>query len=269
MTQLSITDLSPSPPAVAPPSEQTGSEPTRIQPTAGLGRSEPLSPFVAWSAEDRARIPPELLEVIQQRSLLSELLRDAPALVQRLLDPPRLRPTTYACLATIFASEAAFAAAARAHLGWGAAMHSAILTPLGTILAIAAVIGPIYATSLLTAARLPQARLVPILLAAVATGALVLLPIAPITHVAMGFDREWAGPLSVCGAFALCAIAAGARIRALLLELATEVARRSTGQRSTTLSPDDAYRVGILARMAMILLGFSCTLALWAFDAMG
>ena len=85
------------------------------------------------------------------------------------------------------------------------------------LLALAASLGPIYAASILLAARVPLARLVAALLASAATGSLVLAGLAPPLYLMWRLDSEWAGPLTLCAAFLLSGLSAGARIHRLLL----------------------------------------------------
>jgi hypothetical protein len=232
-------------------------------------RSELVSPFVAYGPEDRGEIPERMIEAAEDRSLVGDLLRDPGAVVERILDPARAERTILGSLAAIAGSAALYALVVKGGAGLPEAARAAGLVPASMLLALAAVLGPVWATGLMIAARLPLARLVGTLTAAVATGALLLVPLAPLTRVALELNPAWAGPLSICASFGTVAAAAGGRVRGLLLRLALQVARDASPAVTIELTPHDAFRVGILARMAMVLIAFTQALAFWSFDSLG
>jgi hypothetical protein len=71
------------------------------------------------------------------------------------------------------------------------------------------------------------------------------------------------GPLSVVFAYALAGIIGGARLYRLLRELAASTVGRPE------LTDSELFRVGVLARVAMMTLGFTLSLALWSFNVLG
>lgn len=221
-------------------------------------RHEPLSPFVTFDdvtleslddAHDQARAP----------SLWVDLLRDPEAAVARMLDPSALQSAIVGSLLTVAICTGAFAFIVRFDEGALKAASGALWLAGSTLLAVAAALGPIHATSLLVAARVPMARLVAVLLGAVAAGAVVLAPLAPIVRLLHQRDEIWLGPISLVSAFAVSGLVAGTAVNALLHALAV-----ASGP--SALSDSDEFRVGILARMAMVFLGFTVALA-WGMGA--
>jgi hypothetical protein len=162
-----------------------------------------------------------------------------------------------------------FAAAASVARGQEAWWGSAALTSLNVLMSLAASLGPIYATSILLAARVPLARLVAALLAATATGSLLLAGLASPLYLLTRLNPEWAGPVMLTSSFLLAGAAAGARIHRLLSLMAETVTGQSLGGASAKLSAEDAFRVGILARIAWMMLAFTLALGFWAFNALG
>jgi hypothetical protein len=136
-------------------------------------------------------------------------------------------------------------------------------------MALAASLGPIYATSILLAARVPLARLVAALLASAATGSLLLAALASPLYLLTRLNAEWAGPLMLTSAFLLAGSAAGARVHRLLGLMAEQVTRNALGDSAAKLSGEDAFRVGILARISCMVLAFTLALGFWAFNALG
>jgi hypothetical protein len=233
-----------------------------------VSQSEPLTPFMPWSAEERAPLP-EVEEGGGERHLLVELLREPSAIVERLLDPGKLQGLVVGTVGIIGVSTLLFAASVSAASRWTEAWRAAGLTPLNVLMALAASLGPIYATSLLLAARVPLARLVAALLASAATGTLLLAGLAPPLYLMWRLDSEWAGPLMLTGAFLLSGAVAGARIHRLLHLMAETVTRAALGKADAQLSREDAFRVGILARVSWMLVAFTTALGFWAFNALG
>jgi len=233
---------------------------------ARLARTEPISPFVPWSAADREELPDAVGE--RESSLLIDLLRDARKIVERLLDPEQLQRTVLGSLVVIVTTVGFFAATVvSARLGADAWRAMAVL-PFNALLGLAAALGPIYATSVLVAARLPLARLVATMLSASATGGLILAALAPIPYGVWKLDAEWAGPLSLLAVFGVSALVSGARLRQQLLIMAEEVVRAASGDPTARLCAADEFRVRIVARMAMVFVAFTLALAVWAFDAL-
>ncbi|MDY7231430.1 hypothetical protein [Hyalangium rubrum] len=232
-----------------------------------VAKSEPLSPFMPWSAEERAPLP-QVEAPSGERSLLADLLREPSAVTERLLEPSRLQGLVLGSVAIITLSTSFFAATASAARGKEAWWGAAVLTSLNVLMSLAASLGPIYATGILVAARVPLARLVAALLAATAAGSLLLAGMAPALYLVWRLDGEWSGPLMLVSAFLLSGAAAGARIHRLLSVMAETVTRSALGE-AAKLSPEDAFRVGILARVSWMMLAFTLALGFWAFNALG
>ncbi|MFY0565406.1 hypothetical protein ACN28E_16405 [Archangium lansingense] len=232
--------------------------------------AEPLTPFMPWSVEERAPLPEPALPGEPERQLLVELLREPSAIVERLLDPARLQGLVVGSVGVIAVGTSVFAATASAARGHGEPWAlPAALASVNVLMGLAASLGPIYAASILVAARVPIARLVAALLASAATGSLLLAGLAPPLYLLWRLDAEWAGPLLLTAAFLLSGAAAGARIHRLLSLLAEAVTRTALGNASAVLSPEDAFRVGILARVSWMMVAFTSGLGFWAFNALG
>jgi hypothetical protein len=231
--------------------------------------SEPLSPFVPWSSEDRTPLEEAEAATPAGQPLLVDLLRDPSAVTERLLDPQRLQGLVLGSAGIIAACTSFFAAAATIARGKDAWWDSAGLTSINVLMALAASLGPIYATSILLAARVPLARLVAALLASAATGSLLLAALASPLYLLTRLNAEWAGPLMLTSAFLLAGSAAGARVHRLLGLMAEQVTRNALGDSAAKLSGEDAFRVGILARISCMVLAFTLALGFWAFNALG
>ncbi|QRN94712.1 hypothetical protein JRI60_37185 [Archangium violaceum] len=233
--------------------------------------AEPLTPFMPWSVEERAPLPePAAAGESSERQLLVELLREPESIVERLLDPARLQGLVLGSVGVITVCTSLFAATSSAARADGSAWAlPAALASVNVLLALAASLGPIYAASILVAARVPLARLVAALLASAATGSLLLAGLAPPLYLLWRLDSEWAGPLLLTAAFLLSGAAAGARIHRLLSLLAEAVTRTALGDATAVLSTQDAYRVGILARVSWMMVAFTSGMGFWAFDALG
>jgi hypothetical protein len=235
--------------------------------------SEPLSPFVPWSSQDRTplqEVEPSTPAPGHQ-PLLVDLLREPSAITGRLLDPSRLQGLVLGSAGIIAGCTSFFAAAASVARGKEAWWGSAALTSLNVLMSLAASLGPIYATGILLAARVPLARLVAALLAATATGSLLLAGLASPLYLLTRLNPEWAGPLMLTSSFLLAGAAAGARIHRLLSHMAETVTSKALGDGATSaqLSAEDAFRVGILARISWMMLAFTLALGFWAFNALG
>jgi hypothetical protein len=231
--------------------------------------SEQLSPFVPWSSEDRTPLAEASPPSSGSQPLLVDLLRDPAAVTERLLDPQRLQSLVLGSVGIIAGCTSFFAAAATVARGKEAWWGSAVLTSLNVLMSLAASLGPIYATGILLAARVPLARLVAALLAAAATGSLLLAALASPLYMLTRLNAEWAGPLMLTSAFLLAGAAAGARIHRLLSLMAEKVTRNALGASAMSLTEEDAFRVGILARISWMMLAFTLALGFWAFNALG
>ena len=233
--------------------------------------SEPLSPFVPWSSEDRTPLHEAVASThsLGGQPLVVDLLRDPSAVTERLLDPTRLQGVVLGSAGLIAGCTSFFAAAATIARGRGEWWGSAVLTSLNLMMSLAASLGPIYATSILLAARVPLARLVAALLAATATGSLLLAGLASPLYLLSRLDPEWGGPLMLTASFLLAGAAAGARIHRLLRLMAETVTCKALGDSAAKLSEEDAFRVGILARISWMVLAFTLALGFWAFNALG
>jgi hypothetical protein len=231
---------------------------------------EPLTPFMPWSVEERAPLPEPGAVGEPEKQLLVELLREPSSIVERLLDPSRLQGLVLGSVGVITVGTSVFAATASAARGGGEAWAlPAALASMNVLLGLAASLGPIYAASILVAARVPLARLVAALLASAATGSLLLAGLAPPLYLLWKLDAEWAGPLLLTAAFLLSGAAAGARIHGLLSIMAESVTRAALGNPTARLSAEDDYRVGILARVSWMMVAFTSGLGFWAFNALG
>jgi len=221
-------------------------------------RAEPASPFIAWSDDDRAPIADLDLG---PASLIDDLLRSPQATAERVLDPSESPELVLGALGTIVAGTACFGAIVAAARPGGSPLVTAAFAVFDVLLALAAALGPIYAASILAAARLPLSRLVATLLSSAAVGSLLLAALAPLPYGLWKVDDTWAGPLALVGAFAVSAIASGSRMRRLLHALAEQV------DPETKPTERDRARVAIVARMSMVFVAFTTGLSLWAFDA--
>ncbi|MBN1207594.1 MAG: hypothetical protein JXB05_22190, partial [Myxococcaceae bacterium] len=226
---------------------------------------EPLSPFVPWSSEDRTPLPEVEASPATpgSQALLVDLLREPASITERLLEPTRVQAVVLGSAGIIAGCTSFFAAAVSVARGQEAWWGAAALTSLNVLMSIAASLGPIYATSILLAARVPLARLVAALLAAAATGALLLAGLASPVYLMWRLDAEWAGPLMLTSAFLLSGAAAGARIHRLLSVMAETVTRKALGDDDAKLGEEDAFRVGILARISWMMLAFTLALGFW------
>ncbi len=241
---------------------------TSIGPTTALApRGEPLSPFVAWSDEQRAALdvasvdPPE-----QRRSPFVEMVTDPGRFAARILDPRELQAVIVTSTAAVVLGAGAFALIVRMDAGVLTAVGAAGRLALSVLLAIAAALGPIHAAGILVAARVPLPRLVAVMLGSNAVGMLVLAPLAPVVRFLAIQDAEWVGPLALVGAFALAATLAGVTLWRLLRALAVAMLHALGGPRAA-LSESDTFRVGIVSRLALVFMGYTAMLALWGLGA--
>jgi hypothetical protein len=210
---------------------------------------EPLSPFISWTPEDRAPIAEELLTPPPRPTLAGDLLRSPRVVIQRVNEAADLQPIILRAIGWIAAGAAIFAALTSVHHPLMQVVRVMAIVVAGSLAAVAATLGPVYGASLLASARLPFARLVVILLAAAAMGTVLLAACSPLLHV----------PVGTGAAFLLGGIAAGQRIFGFL---EAQAALTSGG----CLSREDAARVGIVARLALVLLAFNTILVVRAVD---
>lgn len=230
---------------------------------------EPLSPFLGYHDDER-ELPEELVEAPLDPGLLVDILRNPAAVCARLLDPVRIVPTVVGAAVLVPACASFFAVVTMTPWADGADIAKAAwMVPANLLLSLAVALGPTWGVSVLMAVRVPVARLVASMLAAVAAGALVLVALSPVPHALWKLDDHWAGPISLLVVFASAGMIAGSRLKRLLLETAQEVTRRASGDPSARLSETDAFRVGVLARMGMVALAFAGSLAVWAFNPFG
>lgn len=222
---------------------------------------EPTSPFVVRSKEDREVISSNDHDP-QQRPIFLELLADPSAIVARIADPEAIERLILTSIATLIGSSWIFSMIVSSTWGAAAMLRAASLTSLSGLLALAAAFGPIYAASLLLAARIPLARLVAIIVSSAATGSLILAAISPIPLILLRLDPAHWGPLVMMGAFLLGGLISGARLHRSMFLLA------ETMFEDRVLTPDAKYRVGILARVSWMLVGFTLGLGLWGFDGL-
>lgn len=234
--------------------------PTPFRPTGA--RSEPLSPFVAWT--DDARAPIEVAP--GRRSLFVEMVAEPALYAARLLEPGRTQATIGATTAAMVTGAVLFAALVRLDEGLLVALGAGLRLALSLLLAVAAALGPIHAAGLLVAARVPLPRLVAVMMGAMAAGTTVLAPLAPLVRFLHRYDAMWAGPLALVGAFGLGSLVAGVTLSRLLGALARETLRAREG-RSAELAEADVFRVGIVSRLALVFLGYTAMLALWGLGA--
>lgn len=239
--------------------------PTATATGARSAGREPLSPFVAWSAE--AQVPLPLEELDAQRDgpgVLVEIITAPERFAARVVEGRGMEATIAGLLGVAVLGSAAFALVVRLDLGPLVAVGAGLRLALSVVLAVAAAIGPIHAAGVLVAARVPLPRLVAVMLASTAVGAAVLAPLGPVVRFLHGYDAEWWGPLSLVGAFVMAAAVASVTLRRLLLALAEEA---SSASGRGVLSEGDLFRVGIVARMALVFLGYTSMLALWGVGA--
>lgn len=226
---------------------------------------EPLSPFVAWSAEAQAPLSLEAPSAEGEgRGTLVEIITAPERFAVRVVEGRGMEATIAGLLGVAVLGAAVFALVVRLDLGLLVAVGAGLRLALSVVLAVAAAIGPIHAAGVLVAARVPLPRLVAVMLASAAVGAAALAPLGPVVRFLHGHDAEWWGPLSLVGAFVVAAAVASVTLRRLLLALAEEA---SSASGRGALSEGDLFRVGIVARMALVFLGYTSMLALWGVGA--
>lgn len=218
---------------------------------------ETLSPFLVWTEADRRPIAEEL--DAREGAFVVDLLQDSERIAERLADPVRRQGAIVGAAGVIACAMPAFALVVGNALTVQNLPALAAVATANTLLALAAALGPTWGASVLFAARLPLARLVAILLCSAATGALVLGGLAPVVHVAWRLDPMWYGPGALFAAMLLAACVAGSRVYRLMLASA---ALASGGE----LEPGDRARVVRVAEWALLMIAFTSSLSLWAFD---
>lgn len=222
---------------------------------------EPTSPFVVKPVEDREIISANEHDP-QRRPLFLELLGDPRSLIDRIVDKEAVERLILSSLASLIASSWVFSLIVSSTWGAEAMLRAACLTSLSGLLALCAAFGPIYAASLLLAARIPLARLVAIIVSSAATGSLILAALAPIPLILLRVDPRTGGPLSMIAAFLIGGLISGARLYRSMFLLA------ETMFEDKNLTPDARYRVGILARVSWMIVAFTLALGLWGFDGL-
>jgi hypothetical protein len=217
---------------------------------------EPLTPFLAWSDDGSFA---EVLGEPESPPLLVALMREPREIAALLLEPAGLQRVVLTSLGAALACTLFRAA-------WmGGALRFSLIWPalelgVGVLLGAAAALGPVYAASVLVSARVPLARLGGAILAALAVGSLLLTGLAPPVYLAWRLDPVGLGPYAVLAAFLLVAAVTGARIHRLLFELARLTLAAAQGP-AAKLSPEVERRVGVVARVACMVLGLTTTLA--------
>lgn len=256
------TPLCPEPPAA--PRDRADTDPRPFPgPRAEVAprpRSEPRSPFLGAEPARAPSLDALVDEDQRDRPLVLELVCDVPAVVRRLAAPGELEGLVKAGLLLTVASAGVHAAGLMSPYGPLVAARAAGLTAASLLFGLAAALGPIYGTGVLVAARLPMARLVAVLLAATAAGALGLAGLTPLVRLALAWDPVWVGPLAQVGGFLVMGALTGLRLSRLLVALAEASA-------PGPLTEGARFRVGILSRMALSFSALTTCLALWAFDA--
>lgn len=249
---------------VARPSEL---RPPRPAPNPPRAEGEPLSPFVAWSDDVRGALDVGPLEQARaRRNVFVEIVTEPDRFAARILDARELQSAIVTATAAVVLGTAAFAAVVRMDEGPLTAVGAAGRLALSVLLAIAAAMGPIHAAGILVAARVPLPRLVAVMMASTAVGMLMLAPLAPVVRFLHDYDAMWMGPLALMGAFAMAATVGGVTLWRLLRELAVAMARARGGERAR-LGDSDTFRVGIVARLSLVFMGYTAMLALWGLRA--
>ena len=216
---------------------------------------EPLTPFLPW--DDDGRVPEQLEPT--EPPLLVALLREPAKVAALLLDPQGTQRVVLASLASAMACSLFRAVAV------GQSFRPSLALPalelgLAVLLGAAAALGPVYATSLLLSARVPLGRLGAAMLAALAAGSLLLAGMAPPVVLAWRMDPVELGPFAVLIAFVIVAVVTGARMHRLLFELAQQTLATVKGP-TARLTPAESGRVGVVARIAWMMLGLTTVLA--------
>lgn len=222
--------------------------------------TEILSPFVA-GVEDG----PALTELLtrQQPSLFKDLLTDARAVADRMLDPSQAAAAMSRTLGLLVVG-AAIAGAFLASLSGTDVLRATFLMPLAIVLALGAAMGPVAATAVMAGARMPWNLLAAALTSAVTAGVLTLLALIPFAVVAMRIDAHWAGPLTIVGTFGVAGVVAGRRIRTMLGALAAGVSDRS----GTAMAGEVVERIALVGRVALVQLAFTMSIALWSIEVL-
>lgn len=213
-----------------------------------------------------AVVDPELERLLsrQEPSLVRELLVDASAVGARLLRPD-VRAQTVSAVAAWLVFTAAVAGVALSSLTGSDPLRAAVLTPATLVVALLATLGPVAASAVLVGARVSWAMLTATLTAALAAAGFVLLALVPVSVALWRVDDAWAGPLTLVGSLGVAGFIAGRRARALLESLAAAAAR----QAGRPLSASGTFRVGVVARVALVQLAFTLSVALWALRPLG
>jgi hypothetical protein len=219
---------------------------------------------VAWTLETRTAGPARLADA-QPSSLFDGFLHHPGVVIDHLLTPKRV-PELVITSAAITAVAAALYEAAIVTGFHLPSLRPVLAGPLMVLVAEAAAVGPIYAASVMAAARLPVARLGAAMLAATATGALLLAALAPALYVVIDYDRQWLGPVAMVAAFALAGLTSGRRLYRLLLGMAERLYQNEAGP-TARLLPADAERAALVARVACMAVGFTLSLACWTSSA--
>jgi len=237
---------------------------TAIDPTLPY-RSEHLSPFLPWAAEDR-RLPQTRDEA--DDALVIQLMQSPKAIVDRIMDPTRAQATVLASVGVITGAGAL--AAVIMLSAWDDPQRSlaldAFMVSAGLLGALAASIAPIWGLAVLRTARMPITQLTAILTTSVAAASLLLVAMSAAPAVLWRIDGVWAGPLALVGAFLVAAVGCAVRFRSQLMLVALHSQAEGA---STQPSGADRSRIQAFARSAMMVLAFTNALAGWAWLALG
>ncbi len=227
--------------------------------TTFTARSEQLSPFLSWQAEDRCL---SHTHDDGDDALIIQLMQSPGSVVDRILDPQRAQATV---LSSVGITAAAGALASVIMLSAFDAPErtlalDAAMVAVGLLGALAASIAPAWGLGVLRSVRMPISQLVAILTTSVAAAALLLVAMSAAPAVLWRIDPVWAGPLALVGAFGVSAMGCALRFRSQLLLLA---------QHGSTEEPSEAdrTRIKLFARNTMLVLAFTNTLAGWAWLA--
>ncbi|MBS2032955.1 MAG: hypothetical protein JST54_34100 [Deltaproteobacteria bacterium] len=226
-----------------------------LVPAVALPALEPLTPFLPWEDDGRVPDPGDPGEP----PLMVSILREPSKVATLLLDPQGTQRVVLASLGAAMACSlfraVAVGQAFRLALAW-----PALELGLAVLLGAAAALGPVYAASLLLSARVPLGRLGAAMLAALAAGSLLLAGMAPPVVLAWRMDPVDLGPYAVLAAFVIVALVTAARLHRLLFELAQQTLAAVKGP-TARLTPAETFRVGVVARIAWMMLGLTTVLA--------
>lgn len=218
---------------------------------------EPTSPFVRRESDEvfvERRAPREAPVAVS-------ILKDPDRVVDLIVEKNAIDRVVLASLLCLAVSTLVFTNVTLARAPWLDIVRASVLVPTNILLALAATLGPLYATSIVFAARVPIARLVAVLLSSTATGAMILAALAPIPWFAFSTDTIWRGPIALCAVFVVAGGVAGSR----LMKSLSRLAARSS---NAPLTDDEKHRIAIVGRIGFMLVALTVGVAAWGFDAL-